>query len=110
MQTLLDKANINEPKLEAYIHKIVAHELSKMVTACYYPSMKKYYFELLYLCGLEEKDLKDFTKNFYKETKYKTFKLQSDHITNFYIFICWYNLGINSKYQRHKRFFKELIN
>lgn len=90
MQTLLEKSKINKKALAQKIHNIVGNELSQLSQPCYYPSMKKYYYELLHLCGLTEKDMTEFCNRFYKGTKFDSFKLQKDPITNFYIFLYWY--------------------
>ena len=90
METLLEKSKINKRTLSQKIHSIVGNELSQLSQPCYYPSMKKYYYELLHLCGLTEKDVNEFSSTFYKDTKFNSFKLQRDPITNFYIFLYWY--------------------
>ena len=87
MNILLQQSNINYPRLKKTIYEITAEELSNLTEPCYYPSLKKYYFEFMYLCGIKEKDIKDFVKRFYRGTPEAKWKLQVDPKTNFYMFI-----------------------
>ena len=89
MQELLEKSNINQVKLRRAVHKITATELSNLAEPCYYPSLKKYYFELLHVCGLTEKDIRSFVTRFYKGTPAAKWKLHRDPISNFYIWLMW---------------------
>ena len=97
MKELLSKSKINNSKLRKLIFTMTANELSKLTEPCYFPSLKKYYFELLYVCGLKEKDISAFVKRFYKGTPASKWKLHSDPKSNFYIFIMYYL--INNKDQ-----------
>jgi len=92
MDQLLEKSNIDYYKLKKVIANITATELSRLVEPCYYPSLKKNYYELLHICNLSEKDIKEFTKNLYKNTPASKWKLPNDPITNFLIFIMYYFL------------------
>ena len=74
--------------------KTTANELTELSIPCYYPKLKKNYFDLLNLTGLTEKDVKSFVKRFYSNTKYEHFNLQKDPITNLIIFIMYYFLSI----------------
>jgi len=94
MKTLLQISKINHNNLKKFLMKVTAHEMTELSTPCYYPKLKKNYFELLHLTGLNENDIKSFVKRFYSGTKYKDFKLQQDKITNLNIFIMYYFLGI----------------
>ncbi len=89
MEILLSKADIDLPKLRKKIYTIVGTEISSLSEPCYYPSLKKYYYELLHICKLKEVDIKDFVKRFYKGTPAAKWKLQRDPISNFYIFIMY---------------------
>ena len=92
MERLLEKSKISYSTLKRYVAKITATELSRLSEPCYYPSFKKHIFELLKICGLSEKDIKDFTKEFWEDTfitKWKTAGLERDHISNFLIFIMY---------------------
>jgi len=89
MEILLSQATINLQKLKRSLHKITATELSSLTEPCYYPSLKKYYYELLYICKLKEKDITEFVKRFYKDTPMAKWKLHRDPISNFYIFLMW---------------------
>jgi hypothetical protein len=89
MQILLDQSNIDLNKLKKTLHKIAAAELSSLSEPCYYPTLKKYYYELLHICKLKEKDLTQYVKRFYEGTPASQWKLHKDPISNFYIFIMW---------------------
>jgi len=89
MDILLEQSNIDYPALKKKIHQIAAFELSSLSEPCYYPSLKKYYFILLHLCKLKEKDIREFVKRFYKGTPAAKWKLETDPISNFYLFIMY---------------------
>lgn len=89
MQQLLEISNIDYNRLKRTVHRITANELSNLAEPCYYPSLKKYYFELLHISKLKEKDIKDFVKRFYKGTPAAKWKLHRDPISNFYIFLMY---------------------
>ena len=89
MEILLKQADINLDKLKRAVHKITATELSSLSEPCYYPSVKKYYYELLYLCKLKEKDITMFAKRFYEGTTASQWKLHKDPLSNFYIFLMY---------------------
>lgn len=95
MDILLQQSVINIPRLKKSVHKITAAELSGLTEPCYYPSLKKYYFEFLHLCNLKEKNITDFIKRFYRGTPEAKWKLQVDPKTNFYIFIMYVFLSKN---------------
>ncbi|RLA75869.1 MAG: hypothetical protein DRG78_20140 [Epsilonproteobacteria bacterium] len=89
MEQLLSESTINLHKLKRSLHKIVATELSSLSEPCYYPSLKKYYYELLDTTKLKEKNIREFVKRFYKGTPASKWKLHRDPISNFYIFLMW---------------------
>jgi len=89
MEILLSQSNIDMNKLKKTLHKITALELSNLSEPCYYPTMKRYYYELLYICKLKEKDISAFVKRFYEGTAASQWKLHKDPISNFYIFIMY---------------------
>ena len=68
METLLSQSDINYTKLKKTLHRITAYELSSLSEPCYYPSLKKYYYELLHICKLKEKDVTQYVTRFYKGT------------------------------------------
>ncbi len=92
MKDLLSKSNIDKAKIKSYLSQRVAHELSSLSEPCYYPSLKKDYFEMLAMCGLNEKDIKNHVKKFYAGTKAAGFLLQQDPQRNFIIFMMYYFL------------------
>jgi hypothetical protein len=87
MEILLSQSNIDFYKLKRTLHRIAASELSSLSEPCYYPSLKKYYYELLHICQLKEKDITEYVKRFYKGTPAAKWKLHRDPISNFYIFL-----------------------
>lgn len=92
MKTLLEKAKIDKPKLRRTLMKVTAENLSRLSEPCYYPSLKKQYFEFLRICSLTEKDVKDFTKRRWVGRKEAKFLLHNDPKTNFYIFLMQYSI------------------
>jgi len=91
MDQLLSKAKVDKNKLRYYINRITAEELTRLSEPCYYPPWKGYYFELLHLIGLTEKDFKEFINRYYIKTKAKDLILR-DVGTNILIFIIHYFL------------------
>ena len=88
MHLILDKLNnIDYNKLKKFILNTATTELSKLSEDCYYPSMKRNYFELLNICKITTRDLTDFVKRFYQGTPAATWKLQKDPYTNLLIII-----------------------
>lgn len=69
MEELLKKANINVPSLHRYFKMTAAFELSKLSEPCYYPPLKKPYYEILHQLRLSDKDIKDFIKRNYAGVK-----------------------------------------
>ena len=92
MKELLAKSKIDKARLKSYITQRVAHELSALSEPCYYPSLKKDYFEMVAMCELTEKDIKSHVKKFYAGTKAAGFLLQQDPQRNFIIFMMYYFL------------------
>ena len=92
MEELLQKASINHQKLKRIVHKYTAHELTRLSEPCYYPEVKKFYFEFLHAAGLTDKDIKAYVKRFYKGTPAAGWHLQRDPQSNFYIFLMHYFL------------------
>jgi hypothetical protein len=87
MDILLEKSNIDFNRLKKTLHRITAYELSNLSEPCYYPSLKKYYYELLHICKLKEKDITQYVNRFYKGTDAAKWKLHKDPISNFLIFL-----------------------
>jgi hypothetical protein len=82
-----------------------ARELSSLSEPCYYPKTKKIYFELLNLMKLTDKEVKDYVKRTYKETKAKTWVLLKDPLTNLLLVIMHYFL----KERDRKSYFSTLV-
>lgn len=97
MDKLLEKAKIDDRRLYRFIKTTTIQELSNLSEPCYYPQFKKYKYELLKLVHLNEKDIKDFQKRFYKGTKWARFQLHNDDYSNLLIFIMHYFLINNKK-------------
>ena len=82
MDTILSKAKVNLPQLRRAIEKLAAKELSALSEPCYYPKTKRFYFELLNIMGLKDKDFKEFVKRTYKGTKAQKWAMYQDKATN----------------------------
>ena len=87
MDILLSKSTIDIHKLRKTVHSVTSNELSRLVEPCYYPEIKKYYFEFLNMCGLTETDIKEFVKRFWAGRPESAWLLHKDPLTMFYIFI-----------------------
>lgn len=77
----------NKNRLKSFLIKSVTNELSGLSEACYYPKIHRYYYELLDLCKISEKELKTFVKETYFPTKAKDFLLVNDPYTNLILII-----------------------
>ncbi len=97
MEQLLKKVKINDARLKSHIAKIVAKNLSALSEPCYYPEVKKHFYELLKITGLTEKDVKEFAKRRWKGRKEAKFGTQSNAIANFYVFLLQYFLKKRDK-------------
>lgn len=92
MDELLKKANINDATFKREIPKIVAYNLAALVEPCFYPNLKKHFYEFLRYSGLKEKDIKDFTKRQWAGRKEASFQTHTQPISNFLIFLMQYFL------------------
>ena len=89
MESLYQKAKIDFKKIKKIIYKVSSLELSNLVEPCHYPEIKKYYYELLYACQLTEKDIKRFTKEYWKGRPESQWLLQNDPLAMFYLFLMY---------------------
>ena len=87
MDIILSKAKVNLPQLRKAIEKLAARELSALSEPCYYPKTKRFYYELLSLMGLKDKDFKAFVKRTYKGHKAEKWAMYQDPATNLLILI-----------------------
>ena len=87
MEELLKKINPNLSKLELFINNNTARELSQISTPCYYPKTKRFYFELLKILDITNKDVKAYVKRTYKGTKAEKWLLWQDVGTNLLLFV-----------------------
>ena len=87
MEILLQKAKIDEGALKILVSRLIAKHLSHMTEPCYFPPHKELYFSLLNITGLNDSDIKEFTKRRWKGRKEAAFKLHMDPAPNFYIFL-----------------------
>ncbi len=87
MQELLKKAQINLPQLHRFFKMSAAYELSKLSEPCYYPPLKKTYYDMLRQLRISDTDMKAFIKRTYKGTRAQSWNLwrMPDH--NLMIFI-----------------------
>ena len=90
MDELLQKIKMNEPRLKRLVVNIISSNLSSLSEPCYYPELKKHYYELLRLCNFTEKDIKEFSKRRWAGRKEAKFAAQSNPIANFYVFLMQY--------------------
>lgn len=97
MEELLKKAKINDVALKRLIVQTVARNLSALVEPCYYPEVKKHFYDILKLTGLTEKDIKEFTKRRWRGRKEAKFAIHNDPIANFYVFLMQYFLKNRDK-------------
>ena len=95
MDILLQKANIDERKLKSYMNQLVANDLTNISEPCYFPKIKVHYYQILHLCGLTEKDLKELVERFYAGTPIieKDWKLEQNVYSNLLVFLMNYYLN-----------------
>jgi hypothetical protein len=92
MKELLQKSKINDSQLKSFIVKTVAKNLTSLSEPCYFPELKKNLYEFLKVSGLEEKDIREFSKRKWKGRKEAAFNVVMDPAANFYIFLLQYFL------------------
>ncbi len=92
---IIDKNKLYQ--IRNYVHKITATELSQLVTPCYYPTIKKYHYELLNRSGLSEKEVIFECKQFWRGTKFAKFKIENDPISFFLVSLLNQFLSENDK-------------
>jgi len=86
MEELYKQSKIDISRLRRYMLRTAGEELSKLVEPCYYPPVKKHFYEILNMVGLKEKDIKEFRNRFYKEIGPKAGLLVRELQTNLLIF------------------------
>jgi len=92
MEQLLDQANINYNELKHFLVNVTAEELIKLSEPCYYPSLKKYSYNLLNLTGLKEEDVRKEFKIFFKDVPAAEAESRKDMVNGLLIFIMIYFL------------------
>jgi len=97
MDQLLAKAKINDAQLKRHIVRVVAKNLGALTEPCYFPQIKKNFYEFLKLTNLTEQDIRDFAKRRWKGRKEAKFGTQSSHVANFYVFLMQYFLNKRDK-------------
>ncbi len=75
MEELINKAQIDIPRLHRYIKMTAAFELSKLSEPCYYPPLKRTYHEMLRQLRISDSDMKAFIKRMYKGTRAERWNL-----------------------------------
>lgn len=93
MEELLAKAKIKDSQLKTLISRIVAKNLSSLSEPCFYPELKKHYYEMLRLTDLTEKDVKEFVKRRWAGKKEARFSTNTNAIANFLVFLLQYFLS-----------------
>jgi len=63
---IANKLNIDERKLKSYLIDITSNDLTNLSEPCYIPKVKVHYSQLLYLCGINDNDVKEYVERFYK--------------------------------------------
>jgi hypothetical protein len=104
MKELLQKAKFNNQKIKATVTRAVAYNLSELSKPCYYPEVKKHFYEFLNYTGLSEDDVRRFSKRRWAGRKEAKFAIQSDHIANFYIFMMQYYLNVERDLKTYRYF------
>lgn len=89
MEELLNKVKPDLPKLKQFITTSAAKELSALSAPCYYPKTKKFYYDILNILRIKDKDFKDFVKRNYKGTKAEKWNLWKDAGTNLLVFVMY---------------------
>ena len=89
MNELIGKINPDLPKLKRFINLSAAKELSALSEPCYYPKTKKFYYEILNILQIKDKDFKDFVKRNYKGSKAEKWNLWRDAGTNVLVFVMY---------------------
>jgi hypothetical protein len=97
MKELLSKSNIKDSQLKSLVVRVVAKNLSSLSEPCFYPELKKHYYEFLKLTGLAEADIKEFVKRRWKGRKEAKFLTTTDPIANFYVFLMQYFISKRDK-------------
>lgn len=87
MDQIIEQILSNFSKVKRIIHKITAIELTKLSEPCYYPEMKKSYYELLHACNLVENDVRPLPAIFWKGMKESTWLIHKDPITLFIVLL-----------------------
>ena len=93
METLLQIANIQQNELKKYLLKRVSSDLNDLSEPCFYPKLKRDYYEFLNFCGLKDSDVKNFVKYFYRGRPESAWILHKSPETNLLIFIMYFFLS-----------------
>lgn len=97
MEEPLAKAKIKDPQLKNLISRIVAKNLGALSEPCFYPELKKHYYEFLKLTELKEKDVKGYVKRRWAGRKEAKFSTNTDAYANFLVYLLQYYLSKNDK-------------
>jgi len=84
-------------KLKRFIITNAARELSALSEPCYYPKTKRFYFELLDILKVKDRDVKDLVKRTYQGTKAASWNLWKHPATNLLVFLMHYFLDTNDR-------------
>jgi hypothetical protein len=89
MDELLKKIPSNLDPLKKFIVATAARELSALSEPCYYPKTKKFFFDILHILKLTDKEFKEFVKRNNKGTKGEKWLLPNEPATNLLIFVMY---------------------
>lgn len=92
MNTLLEKARINDRRLKQLLMRLTATELANIAEPCYSPPLKGPFHVLLREVNLTEKDVRDFTKRLYEGHPARSWSTHTVPATNLLIFFMHYFL------------------
>jgi hypothetical protein len=87
MKDILSKIKVNIPQLKNFVVQYTGDELSNLSEPCYYSKTKKPYYAFLQHLHLNEKDLKEFIKRTYKNTKAEAFNVVIEPFTNLLLIV-----------------------
>ncbi len=83
--TALINNRMNLIKIKDILIKTSGLELNKLSEPCYAPQVKKHFYELLKASHINEKDLKNAVKAYWKGTKQQSFYINNDVFSNLLI-------------------------
>lgn len=87
MEELLNKITPNLLQLKRFIVGKAAQELSSLSQPCYFPKTKKFYYEILNILKITDKDVKEYIKRILKGTGAEGRLLAKEPASNLLVFV-----------------------